>query len=126
MMRLSVVVGVVYLGLLFLTYWTMSRAPTGFLPEQDQGYLLASVQLPDSASVQRTEAIMKKMDEIARGIPGVGHTVGVSGESFVLGTQGSNLGSMFVVLKPFAERTSAATYDAAIAKKIQQECAETD
>ncbi len=64
------------------------------------------------------------MDEIARKIPGVGHTVGVSGQSFVLGTQGSNLGSMFVVLEPFEKRRSASSrYDAAIIKKIQQECA---
>ncbi len=104
MMRLSLVGGVVYLGLLFLTYWGMAHASTGFLPEQDQGYLLASVQLPDSASSQRTEAVMKKMDEIARHTPGVAHTVGVSGESFVLGTMGSNLGSMFVILDPFERR----------------------
>jgi multidrug efflux pump len=123
MMRLSLIVGAAYVCLLVLTWWGLSHAPTGFIPEQDQGYLLASVQLPDSASVQRTEAIMKKMDEIARKTPGVAHTVGVSGESFVLGTMGSNLGSMFVVLDPFEKRQASNRYDAVIVKEIQQECA---
>jgi multidrug efflux pump len=122
-LRLSVLVLVIYLGLLGLTVWRMETAPTSLLPNQDQGYLLVNVQLPDSASVQRTEAIMNQVDQIARGIPGVAHTVGISGQSFLLGTNGSNLGSMFVVLAPFSERHSADRYDAAIAGKIQSECA---
>jgi multidrug efflux pump len=124
LLRLSVIVLMVYGCLLFLTYWTFSRAPTGFIPTQDQGYLLVSAQLPDSASVQRTEAVMMRIDRIARSIPGVAHTVGVSGTSFLLGSNGSNLGSMFVVLKPFDQRRSPAEYDAAIAVKLRSECAQ--
>jgi multidrug efflux pump subunit AcrB len=101
----------------------MARAPTGFLPTQDQGYPLISAQLPDAASVQRTREVMARIDEIARSTPGVAHTVGVSGQSFLLGTNGSNLGSMFVVLEPFDKRQTADKYDAAIAQKIQQQCA---
>ena len=55
MLRLSVVVLLVYGGLLGLTYWQFHRTPTGFIPQQDKGYLLLNVQLPDSASVERTE-----------------------------------------------------------------------
>src|SRR5262249_19758310 len=91
-------------------------------PTQDQGYLLVNVQLPDSASVQRTDAILARIDEIARAVPGVAHTVGVSGESFLTTTNGSNLGSMFVVLKPFEPRTRAES-DEVIAAKIPQQCA---
>ncbi len=122
-LRLSVVVLIVYGGLLFLTYFGLSRAPTGFIPTQDQGYLLVSAQLPDSASVQRTRDVMLRIDRIARGIPGVAHTVGVSGQSFLLGSNGSNLGSMFVVLKPWDERP-AGEYDAVIAQKLQRACLE--
>jgi multidrug efflux pump len=124
LLRLSVIVGVVYVGLLALTAWRVARAPTGFIPAQDQGYLLVNVQLPDSASVQRTQAIMLHIDKIARSTPGVAHTVGVSGQSFLLGTNGSNLGSMFVVLDPFDQRETRERYDAAIAEKIQRQCAE--
>jgi multidrug efflux pump len=121
MLRLSVIVLVVYAGLLGLTVWRVATAPTGFIPTQDQGYLLVNVQLPDSASVQRTDAVLARIDEIARRVPGVAHTVGVSGEAFLTTTNGPNLGTMFVGLKPFEERTPA-EYDAVIAAKIQQEC----
>jgi multidrug efflux pump len=121
LLRLSAIVVVVYVGLLGLTWWRVASAPTGFIPTQDQGYLLVNVQLPDSASVQRTEAILARIDKMARGIPGVAHTVGVSGESFLTSTNGPNFGSMFLVLKPFEERTQA-EYDEVIAAKIQQQC----
>jgi multidrug efflux pump len=71
--------------------------------------------------VQRTDAVLARIDRIARGVPGVAHTVGVSGESFLTSTNGSNLGTMFAGLKPFEERTPA-EYDAVIAAKIQQQC----
>jgi multidrug efflux pump len=123
LLRLSAIVLAVYGGLLFATYWGVAHAPTGFIPTQDQGYLLANVQLPDSASVQRTLAIMEQMDKIALSVPGVAHTVSVSGQSFLQGTNGSNLGSMFVVLKPWEER-SRDEYDDVIAQKIQRRCAQ--
>jgi multidrug efflux pump len=121
LLRLSVIVLVAYAGLLGLTWWRVASAPTGFIPTQDQGYLVVNVQLPDSASVQRTDAILARIDQIARDIPGVAHTVGVSGESFVTTTNSPNLGTMFVGLKPFEQRTQA-EYDAVIAGKLQQQC----
>jgi multidrug efflux pump len=121
MLRLAAIVLVIYGGLLGLTAWRVASAPTGFIPTQDQGYLLVNVQLPDSASVQRTDAVLARIDKIARSVPGAAHTVGVSGISFLTTTNGSNLGTMFVGLKPFEQRT-AAEYDAVIAAKIQQQC----
>jgi multidrug efflux pump len=121
LLRVSVIVLVVYGGLLGLTWWRVATAQTGFIPIQDQGYLLVNVQLPDSASVQRTDAILSQIDQIARRVPGVAHTVGFSGESFLTTTNAPNLGTMFAGLKPFEERT-AAEYDAVIAAKIQQQC----
>jgi multidrug efflux pump len=123
LLLVAVIVLLVYVGLLALTGWTLYRAPTGFIPTQDQGYLLVNAQLPDSASVQRTREVMLQIDRIARSTPGVAHTVGVSGQSFLLGSNGSNLGSMFVVLDPFDQRTAADRYDDAIAHKLQQACA---
>src|SRR5262249_6509208 len=121
LLRLSVIVLVVYVGLLGLTWWRVAAAPTGFIPTQDQGYLVVNVQLPDSASVQRTDAVRARIDQLAGGTPGVAHPVGVSGESFVTTTNSPNLGTMFVGLKPFEERTRA-EYDAVIAAKLQQQC----
>jgi multidrug efflux pump len=123
LVRVSVIVLLVYGGLLVLTYWRVATAPTGFIPDQDQGYLLVNVQLPDSASVQRTQEVMAQIDQMARRIPGVAHTVAIAGESFLLSMNASNLGSMFVVLEPFEERRSHDRYDLAIAQTLRQQAA---
>ena len=81
-----------------------TKVPTGFVPQQDKGYLIVNAQLPDSASQERTLAVTRKMEEIARSIPGVGHTVTIAGQSFLLNANGSNFASMFAVLEPFEER----------------------
>ncbi len=120
MLRLCVMVLFVYAGLLFATYWTMSHAPTGFIPEQDQGYLLVNVQLPDSASLFRTEKVMEQVNQIAAQIPGVDHTLSVAGQSVLLQANGSNFGSTFVILAPFDKRTTHETYDAVIADKLRK------
>src|SRR6266567_1971988 len=103
-LRLSVVVLVIYGGLLGLTYWQFYRTPSGFIPQQDKGYLILNVQLPDSASVERTENVMAQIGALARETPGVAHTVGISGQSLILNANAPNLGSMYVLLKEFGQR----------------------
>jgi multidrug efflux pump len=124
-LRVSLIVLVLYVGLLFTTGYTMSKAPTGFIPEQDQGYLLVNVALPDSASVYRTEKAMEEIGNIARKIPGVKNTLSVAGQSILLQANASNWGSMFVVLKDFSERHSHEEYDEVIAEKLKELCAES-
>ena len=67
LLPVSMVVLLVYCGLLGLTYWSFQKAPTGFIPQQDQGRLIVSLQLPDSASLQRTQEAVALIDKIARG-----------------------------------------------------------
>jgi multidrug efflux pump len=69
MLRLSVLVLLIYAGLLGLTYREFKRTPTGFVPQQDKGYLVVNVQLPDSASVERTQRVMLRLEKIIRGAP---------------------------------------------------------
>jgi multidrug efflux pump len=121
-LRVTAIVFLVYAGLLGLTYLGFARAPTGFIPAQDQGYILVNIQLPDSASVQRTNEVMVKVEAIARETPGVVHTLSISGTSFLLNSNGSNFGSMFVILDSFERRHGAATYDATVAQNIQRRC----
>jgi multidrug efflux pump len=104
MVRLSLLVLIVYGGLVWLTYTTFQRAPIGFVPEQDQGRLIVSIQLPDSASLNRTQEVMAQVDEIARNTPGVAHTTSTAGMSLLAGANSSNFGSVFLVLKPFDQR----------------------
>jgi multidrug efflux pump len=122
MLRLSAAVLFVYGGLLVLTYWEFNRTPTGFVPQQDKGYLLLNVQLPDSASVERTEKLISRIEALARDTPGVRHTVGVSGQSLILNANAPNLGSLYVLLKPFDERRRADLSADAIAQAIQERC----
>src|SRR5262249_3321054 len=103
-LRLSAMVLLIYGGLLVLTYWQFQRTPTGFIPQQDKGYLLLNVQLPDSASVERTQQVMARIEALAHETPGVEHTVGVSGQSLILNANAPNLGSLYVLLKSFDER----------------------
>jgi multidrug efflux pump subunit AcrB len=83
--------------------------PKGFIPSQDMGYLMINVQLPDSASSERTLRVMRKMQDITRSTKGVGHTMLVSGQSMLLSAFGSNFGSMFVMLDEFAKRPQPAS-----------------
>src|SRR5262249_44106399 len=71
LLRVPALVLLVYGGLLLLTWWEFGRLPTGFIPTQDKGYLVASVQLPDSASTARTRAVIKKIEQIALETPGI-------------------------------------------------------
>jgi len=106
--------------LLYATYHGLVTVPTGFIPTQDKGYLIASVQLPDSASLQRTQEVMARADAIARGTKGVKHTVAVAGQSFLLGANGSNLGSLFIVLDEFENRPGRELYSEVIAMKLRR------
>jgi multidrug efflux pump len=121
-LRLSTIVLMLYGGLLVLTYWQFTHAPTGFVPQQDKGYLLLNVQLPDSASVERTQRVMARIETLALGTPGVEHTVGVSGQSLLLNANAPNLGSMYVMLKEFSKRHGHSLTADAIAAELKERC----
>jgi multidrug efflux pump subunit AcrB len=120
LLRVSILVLIVYGGLLALTYAGFSRAPKGFIPAQDKGYLLVNVQLPDSASVLRTQRLMHRIEEVARQTPGVGHTVAVAGQSLLLNANAPNFGSMYVMLDAFERRTESDLSGPAIAAQLER------
>jgi multidrug efflux pump len=119
-LRLSAIVLLVYAGLLGLTAFGFTRLPSGFIPSQDKGRLIVNVQLPDSAALERTAEVMGKMEKIALETPGVAHTIGWQGRSFVLNTVGSNLGTMFITFDPFEERRDPARSGEAIAAELRR------
>jgi multidrug efflux pump len=118
-LRLSVIVLLVYVGLICLTGLGFSRVPSGFVPNQDKGYLVTNIQLPDSASQERTIEVTDAVEKIALETPGVAHTVSVVGTSFVLNANSSNYCNIFVILKPFHERQGPALSSAAIVGRIR-------
>src|SRR5437879_3494405 len=91
---------VVYGGLMVLTWLGFRTVPVGFIPEQDKGYLVVNAQLPDGASLERTEELMARLDETVRATPGIQHTIRLPGYSIPTSNNISNAGGMFVILAP--------------------------
>jgi multidrug efflux pump len=121
MVRGVTIVMVVFLGLVVLTGWSFGTLPTGFLPTEDQGYAFANVQLPDSASLQRTKAVMNKIDAILEETPGVADWVSIAGYSLLSGTNGSNLGLVAIVFEPWEERQDPSLSQEAILAHVRGE-----
>jgi multidrug efflux pump len=120
LMRGSLIVLLIYAGLLALTYLGFTSTPSGFIPQQDKGYLLVNVQLPDSSSLTRTSDVMLRIEKIAKKTKGVKHTVALAGQSLLLGANAPNFGSMYVMLDDFPNRTSADLSGKAIAEQLQE------
>ncbi len=104
--RLAVVSLLIYGGLVYLGYDVFNKVPGGFVPTQDKKYLVAFAQLPDGASLERTDAVMRRMSDIIMKTPGVENAIGFPGLSINGFSNASNAGIVFVGLKPFEERTT--------------------
>jgi multidrug efflux pump len=123
-LRGSAIALVVYAGLLGLTVLGFSSTPTGFVPPQDKQYLVAFAQLPDAASLDRTEAVIQRMSAIAGKHPGVENTVAFPGLSINGFTNSPNSGIVFTPLKPFDQRTDPSMSASAIAADLNAQFAE--
>jgi multidrug efflux pump len=121
---LTPLVIVIYMALMGLTWRVFTEAPVGFVPTQDKGYFLVNIQLPDSSSLKRTEQVMRRVDEIARSIPGVRNTIAVAGQSELIGVNAPNFGTLYVLLEKFENRIGSDKTSQAIANTLQQRCAE--
>ncbi|WP_095097820.1 efflux RND transporter permease subunit [Pseudomonas sp. Irchel 3A5] len=106
---------ILYAGLMVLTYFGFASTPTGFVPPQDKQYLVAFAQLPDAASLDRTEDVIKRMSDIALKQEGVEAAIAFPGLSINGFTNSPNAGIVFVTLKPFEERKDASLSAGAIA-----------
>ena len=110
-----------YLVLIGLTALVFRAVPGGFVPGQDKQYLVGFAQLPDGATLDRTEEVIRAMSDIALKQPGVESAVAFPGLSINGFTNSSNSGIVFVTLKPFAERTTAALSGGAIAMQLNRQ-----
>jgi multidrug efflux pump len=113
----------VYLALVAATVGLFQVVPGGFVPAQDKQYLVGFAQLPDGATLDRTDSVIRKMSEIALKQPGVEHAVAFPGLSINGFTNSSNAGIVFVTLKPFSERPSPDLSGGAIAMQLNQKYA---
>ena len=121
--RKSAVALLVYGGLVLLTGWSFDKVPTGFVPTQDKQYLVSFAQLPDAASLERTDAVIRRMTDIGLKQPGVASAVAFPGLSINGFTVAPNAGIVFFCLKPFEERRSASLGGQAIADALNRQFA---
>jgi multidrug efflux pump len=119
LVRATSILLVAYAGLMVLTWLGFTRVPTGFIPEQDKGYLVVNAQLPDGASLERTEEVMHRLDDMVRATPGVAHTIRIPGYSILTSNNISNSGGMFVILGPFDDRVKEHLSASVVAGKLR-------
>ncbi len=123
LLRLPVFVLLLYSGLLLLTWTGFKSLPAGFIPAQDKGYLVCSVQLPDAAAAERTLRTLERVEEITLATPGVNSINAIAGNSFQLGARASNFCSMFIILDSFPDRLSKGLTATAIQESLLQQYA---
>jgi multidrug efflux pump len=123
-LRKSSIALFVYAGLIALTAFGFAHTPTGFVPPQDKQYLVGFAQLPDAATLDRTEGVIKRMSDIALKTPGVESVPAFPGLSINGFTNAPNMGIAFTPLKPFEERRDASKSAGAIAMAMNMQFAQ--
>ena len=119
LVRGALIVLIVYGGLIGLTGYQFDRVPGGFIPEQDQGYLITVVQLPPGASLARTDEVIREATKIILDHPGTLHTAGFAGFDGATFTNAPNAGAIFFTMKPFAERRALGLSGEDILQQVQ-------
>ncbi len=112
LIRMTTLVLVLYAGLCGLNFLAFEKVPTGFIPQQDQGYLILFAQLPDAASLARTQAVVEQASKIILETEGVNHVNAYSGFSILSGASQSNVATMFATLDSFDDRAGHANLHA--------------
>ena len=97
-----------------ITYLVFLRTPTEFLPSEDQGYFFSAVQLPNGASLARTQKVVDEVGQMLRHTPGVAHVIELTGFSLVGGSQSASAGSVITIMQPWGQRSSSETIPAVI------------
>ncbi len=104
LVRISGFMVVIYIGLIGLTVFEFARAPTGFIPQQDQGYLINIIQLPPGASLARTDEVARRVTKIVLSTPGIAHAVPIVGLDGATFTTAPNAAVVFTPLDDFKQR----------------------
>jgi HAE1 family hydrophobic/amphiphilic exporter-1 len=98
--------------------WGFNAVPGGFLPDEDQGYIMGNITLPDGASLERTEAVLNRFNEMVMAHPAVADVITIGGYSLLDSLVASNSGAAFIVLKPWEERPGADQHAIAVAGQL--------
>ena len=120
MLRKVAFVVILFLGLLVATYFGITSLPTGFVPSEDEGYIMVAAQLPDAASLGRADKVMNDVYEIISQQPGIRGTIIIGGYSLLDGVVTPNAGAAWVVLDHWDDRTSDETQIQAIVDSLNR------
>ncbi|MGZ8954533.1 MAG: efflux RND transporter permease subunit, partial [Methylovulum sp.] len=127
LIRMTVVMLVAYAGLNGLNFLAFEKVPTGFIPQQDQGYLVLYAQLPDAASLGRTQTVVQKATGIILETEGVKHVNAYAGWSILTGSNQANVATLFARLDGFEQRAShPELYANAVIKSLSQRLAKVE
>jgi HAE1 family hydrophobic/amphiphilic exporter-1 len=113
--------GLVFIAVVIVgTVLVMKAVPGGFVPEEDNGYFLINVQLPDASSLQRTDVVCRKVEKILRQTEGIDNYTTIAGYSIITQVVGSNVGGFFVSLKPWGERKNPKEHAFALVNELNE------
>ncbi len=118
MLRRRAIMMILYVVIVAVAGWRVMALPTGFLPQEDQGFLFTNVQLPDAASQERTREVIDRVNAILAKTPGVEHVTAIGGFSLLSGTNASNAATFFISLTPWSERQTPALQAEAIVGRL--------
>lgn len=113
---------IVYFIICAAAFYGFVKMPTSYVPEEDMGYFMGSVELPTGASLERTTAVLEEINAMVSQFPEVENVMAISGFSFMAGGNGSNLGSLFITLKPWKERKGKGQSAEALIEKFNEMC----
>ncbi len=112
---------IAYAGITYLSMKGLSSLPGGFVPQEDEGYCMVGVQLPDGATLERSEAVMRKVEAIVSQIPEAQDCMSITGYSIVDGAASANTGFAVVTFKPWEERPDPGQHQSAVLAKLQRQ-----
>ena len=124
LLRVWWLVLIVFVGIAIFTGWWYQKTPTGFLPTEDQGYVIIAVQLPDAASLDRTREVTERMSKIFASTPGVEHWFVLGGFSLLDGTNASNGATAFAAWSDWSKRTTPDLSQESLVARLQKEFAQ--
>jgi len=122
--RRSIIGSMLFIGIIGIAGFGFSKLPSGFVPQEDEGYCMVNVQLPDGASLGRTEEVLKRANDIILKVPGIENVLAVGGFSLVDGASSPNSGMMFVTFKNWDERPVPEQHQTAILQKMNRNLAQ--
>ncbi|WP_018969226.1 efflux RND transporter permease subunit [Rubritalea marina] len=117
-LRLVVVGLVLFVGMTAMAIFGLGKLPSGFVPQEDEGWSMMNLQLPDGASFERTNEVMKRIENEISSVPGVDNTLAVNGYSVVDGAVASNTGFCLITFEPWEDRNEPGLSQEAIIRNI--------